>query len=168
MNIATNKPLDLALVFRATLNTYLSCVADGGRIRNSRNGSWSNPRIEFAADFLACVKRTLSPAEFATFAARYLQGPAASDRRVDGQLAEIERRLAVAFLAMQPHALYPAAGYFGSADPKVVESCRALAAFMAPAPAPRVVRQRAASFYIPSCSSGNRSTERACRHNTYR
>ena len=111
-------PSSLRGIFRAVLHTYLRCE-DETHNPWRRGTTWSRPHQEYAADFMACVKRTLTPEELRLFRARHLKVEwhhhcrARSTRdEFFSALSKIELKLALAFLETRPYALYPASAYF--------------------------------------------------------
>lgn len=148
-------------IFRACYARFRDCVNDGRALSRvsfdrsptgrSNRGMWGLKREEYKADFELVARRSLTQAEHRLFRFHHILGASApmcakrlgiSTLAATKAIQRIEARLGVAFVTLEPYALYPLYDYFNRALSVPVKPCRLPAARARTSVVPRLPVRR--------------------------
>jgi hypothetical protein len=134
-------------MFRACYARFRDCVHDGralsrvsfdrSAVGRSNRGMWGLKREEYMADFELVARRSLTPGEHRLFRFHHILGASeamcakrlrVSDAAVRKAIQRLEIKLGLAFVSLEPYALYPLYDYFHRVHSEPVKPCRLPAA----------------------------------------
>ena len=143
------RPCDCSLkgIFRACYARFRDCVNDGRSLSRvsfdrspagrSNRGMWGLKREEYMADFELVARRSLSQAEHRLFRFHHILGASEamcakrlgiSTLAAKAAVQRLETKLGLAFVSIEPYALYPLYDYFNRIRSEPVKPCRLPAA----------------------------------------